>query len=193
FHIECGIKDGDTVSNEGWVQLILTDYAEDPAGTVKVNIGKTTPNCADADFLTPDVWTSMGANALYVTGLPVCASFANLANGGPISRPTVTARCVDCAGPDAASVQPADPTWVYCDSSGDGQTTFFSDLFKQFTNTAAAGAPGFTGPDPGIEVDTQGNWKDVPDQQVTFFSDIFQCFGATAAGGGVTWTGPTCP
>ncbi|MEE9294040.1 MAG: hypothetical protein V3W34_03620, partial [Phycisphaerae bacterium] len=36
FHIECGIKDGDTVSNEGWVQLILTDYAEDPAGTVKV-------------------------------------------------------------------------------------------------------------------------------------------------------------
>ncbi|MEE9296897.1 MAG: NF038122 family metalloprotease [Phycisphaerae bacterium] len=191
FHIECG-TDGAS-PNEGWVQLILTDYPEDPAGTVLVNIGKTTPNCADADFLTAAQWTSNGANALYVTGLAVCPSFAALADGGPISRPTVTARCVDCASPDADAVQPAAPTWVYCDSSGDGQTTFFSDLFKQFSNTAAAGGPAFTGPDAGIEVDTQGNWKDVADQQVTFFSDIFQCFGATAAGGGDTWDGPTCP
>ncbi|MEE9294948.1 MAG: choice-of-anchor B family protein [Phycisphaerae bacterium] len=194
FHIECGIKQGETDPNEGWVQLILKDYAENPAGTVLVNIGKTTPDCADADFLTPDEWTSGGNNALYVTGLPVCPSRrATSPKGASDSRPTVTARCVDCTAPDADPVQAADPNWVYCDSSGDGQTTFFSDLFKQFSNTAAAGGPNFTGPDLGIEVDTQGNWKDVPDQQVTFFSDIFQCFGATAAGGGDTWTGPTCP
>ncbi|MEE9296171.1 MAG: hypothetical protein V3W34_14590 [Phycisphaerae bacterium] len=192
FHIVCGTDGGSP--NEGWVQLTHVDYPEDPAGTVLVNIGKTTADCTDADFLTPDVWTSNGNNALYVTGLPVCPSRRASAPGGASdSRPTVTARCVDCAAPDAASVQPADPTWVYCDSSGDGQTTFFADLFKQFQNTAAAGGPAFTGPDAGIEVDTQGNWKDVPDQQVTFFSDIFQCFGATAAGGGDTWTGPTCP
>ncbi|MEE9294419.1 MAG: DUF4215 domain-containing protein [Phycisphaerae bacterium] len=243
FHIECGIKDGDTVSNEGWVKLILTDY--DDGGGVLVNIGITQnrecryecddgntcdpatnecavdgspcvpkdPNTCDSgalgpcestvcptgacqlpDFLTPNQWTSNGANALYVTGLAVCPSRRATAPGGASdSRPMVTARCVDCAAPDADPVQPADPTWVYCDSSGDGQTTFFSDLFKQFQNTAAAGGPAFTGPDAGIEVDTQGNWKDVPDQQVTFFSDIFQCFGATAAGGGTTWTGPTCP
>ncbi len=189
FHIECGTDGGSP--NEGWVQLILKDY--DDGGGVLVNIGKTTADCVDADFLTPDQWTSSGANALYVTGLAVCPSVATLAEGGSISRPTVTARCVDCAAPDADPVQPTDPTWVFCDSSGDGQTTFFSDLFKQFQNTAAAGGPAFTGPDAGIEVDTQGNWKDVPDQQVTFFSDIFQCFGATAAGGGETWTGPTCP
>ncbi|MEE9296555.1 MAG: DUF4215 domain-containing protein [Phycisphaerae bacterium] len=191
FHVVCGDDGGNP--NEGWVQLTHVDYPEDPAGTVLINIGKTTALCADADFLTADAWTSGGNNALYVTGLPVCSSFATLANGGPISRPTVTARCVDCAAPDAAPVQPADPTWVFCDSSGDGQTTFFSDLFKQFSNTAAAGGPDGTGPDPIIEVDTQGNWKDVPDQQVTFFADIFQCFGVTAAGGGQTWMGPTCP
>ncbi len=191
FRVECGTDGGNP--NEGWVKLTHVDYPEDPAGTVLVNIGKTTADCASADFLTPDVWTSGGNNALYVTGKAVCPSFATLANGGPISKPTVTARCVDCAGPDAAPVQPDDPTWVFCDSSGDGQTTFFADLFKQFSNTAAAGAPFFMGPDRGIEVDTQGNWKDVPDQQVTFFADIFKCFGATAAGGGDTWTGPTCP
>ncbi|MEE9296016.1 MAG: hypothetical protein V3W34_13785 [Phycisphaerae bacterium] len=214
-----GDQSCDPVSNEGWVKLVRTNYPDDPAGTVLVNIGiASEPTCATADFLTPDQWTSGGLNALYVTGRPVCPSFAwgyvcddgSLCDHkdaaacqgigdescdpiGPISRPTVTARCIDCAGPDAASVRPDLPTWVWCDSSKDGQTTFFADLFKQFSNTAAAGFPNFTGPDPGIEVDTQGNWPTVPDQQVTFFADIFQCFGATAAGGGDTWTGPTCP
>ncbi len=90
-------------------------------------------------------------------------------------------------------MQPVDPTWVHCDSSNDGQTTFFADLYKQFTNTAANGFSFFTGPDPGIEADTQGQAPSVPDQQVTFFADIFACFGATAAGGRDTWTGETCP
>ncbi len=190
FHVECGMDGGSP--NQGWVQLTHVDY--DDGGSVLVNIGRTTANCADADFLTPSVWTSNGNNALYVTGKAVCPSRrATAPSGASDSRATVTARSVDCAGPDAAPEQAADPTWVFCDSSGDGQTTFFADLFKQFTNTAATGFPFFTGPDPGIEVDTQGNWKDVPDQQVTFFSDIFQCFGATAAAQGDTWTGPTCP
>ena len=103
----------------------------------------------------------------------------------------MTQRCLDCAGPDATSVQPDLPTWVWCDSSKDGQITFFNDLFKQFSNTSVAGFPDFSGPDPGIEVDTQGNWNTVPDQQVTLFADIFACFEATIAGGGKTWTGPT--
>ncbi len=190
FHVVCGDDGGN--QNAGWVKLTHVDY--DDGGGVLVNIGiASEADCSTADFLTPDEWTGGGANALYVTGKTVCPSFATLANGGPISKPTVTARCVDCAGPDADSVRPDDPTWVWCDSSNDGQTTFFADLFKQFQNTAAAGGPNFTGPDTGIEVDTQGNWGEVPDQQVTFFADIFACFGATAAGGGETWTGPTCP
>ncbi len=206
FHIACsGVV--------GWVTLAHVDYIDlsvcaagtpnegqacDPAtpgpcgfGTDStqcsvlsvVNIGTTTPNCGNADFLTPDQWTSNGANALYATGPAVA----------PNSIPTVTAVCGGCGGSQAAPVQPADPTWVFCDSSNDGQTTFFADLFKQFQNTAAAGGAKFTGPDPGIEVDTQGDTPAVPDQQVTFFADIFACFGATAAGGSAPWTGTVCP
>ncbi|MEE9296536.1 MAG: DUF4215 domain-containing protein [Phycisphaerae bacterium] len=175
FRIECG---GVTE----WLQLTHTDY--DDGGGVSVNIGTGVADCASADFLTPDTWTSNSANALYVTGLAVA----------PNSAPVVTAVGGDCGShTDSDPVQPANITWVFCDSSNDGQVTFFADLFKQFSNTAAAGGPNFTGPDPGTEVDTQGDSPSVPDQQVTFFADIFQCFGATAAGGGDTWTGPTCP
>ncbi|MEE9293563.1 MAG: hypothetical protein V3W34_01165 [Phycisphaerae bacterium] len=185
LRVECGAA-------TGWVKLVLADY--DDGDGVFVNIGVATePDSTTADFLTADEWTSSGANALYVTGQPVCPSFRLAVAGGPVSKPTVTAQYISSGGPITTSVQPADPTWVYCDSSNDGQVTFFADLFKQFSNTAAAGFPGFTGPDPGIEVDTQGNWPSVPDQQVTFFSDIFACFGATSAGGGATWTGPMCP
>ena len=74
-----------------------------------------------------------------------------------------------------------------------GQVTFFNDLFKQFSNTGAAGFPFFTGPDPGVEVDTQGDSPTIPDQQVTLFADIFQCFEATTAGGSAIWTGEVCP
>ncbi|MEE9296936.1 MAG: RHS repeat-associated core domain-containing protein [Phycisphaerae bacterium] len=174
FRIECGAV-------TEWVQLVQTNYSE--GGGVFVNIGRGVADCASADFLTPDQWTSSGANALYVTGLAVA----------PDSTPTVTAVCVDCAGAEAGPVTPAAPIWVFCDSSNDGQVTFFADLFKQFSNTAAAGFPNFTGPDPGIEVDTQGDSPAVPDQQVTFFADLFACFGATAAGGGDVWTGEDCP
>ncbi|MEE9297265.1 MAG: DUF4215 domain-containing protein [Phycisphaerae bacterium] len=174
FRIECG-----TVTE--WARLAETGY--DDGGGVFVNIGTGVADCASADFLTPDQWSSNGANALYVTGLAIA----------PNSRPTVTAVCIDCAGAEANAVRPADPTWVFCDSSNDGQVTFFMDLFKQFANTAANGFPLLTGPDPGIEVDTQGDSPTRPDQQVTFFGDIFACFSATAAGGGATWTGGTCP
>ncbi|MEE9296560.1 MAG: hypothetical protein V3W34_16575 [Phycisphaerae bacterium] len=51
FHIERGAKDGGP-PNEGWVQLTHVDYDDGPQGLV--NIGKTTPDCADASFLTPD-------------------------------------------------------------------------------------------------------------------------------------------
>ncbi|MEE9293479.1 MAG: DUF4215 domain-containing protein [Phycisphaerae bacterium] len=158
------------------------DYND--GGGIFVNIGVGRATCDNSYFLTPDQWTSGGANALYVAGLAV----------PPDSRPTVFAVTGDCASPTSSdAATPVAATWSFCDSSNDGQVTFFADLFKQFSNTAAAGGPGGTGPDPIIEVDTQGDSPDVPDQQVTFFSDIFQCFGATAAGGGALWTGETCP
>ncbi|MEE9293402.1 MAG: zinc-dependent metalloprotease family protein [Phycisphaerae bacterium] len=173
FRIGCG-------STTEWVELIRTDYSD---GEVLVNIGRGVADCASADFLTPAQWTSNGANALYVTGLAVA----------PGSKPTVTAVCVNCAGEEATPATAADQTWAYCDSSGDGEVTFFLDLFKQFSNTAGAGFPNFTGPSPGIEVDTQGDSPTVPDQQITFFADIFACFVVTDAGGGASWTGDSCP
>ncbi|MEE9297127.1 MAG: hypothetical protein V3W34_19475 [Phycisphaerae bacterium] len=178
LRIECG-----TVTE--WVELIRTDYPEDPAGTVKVNIGVGRDTCDDSYFLKPDAWTSSGANVLYVTGLSV----------PPGSKPDVWAVVGNCAFHEDSDYPAtlALSTWSYCDSSNDGQVTFFADLFRQFSNTAGAGSPFFTGPDLGCEVDTQGDTPTVPDQQVTFFADIFKCFGATAAGGGDTWTGPTCP
>ena len=179
FRIECGFVPGEPVTE--WVQLVQTDY--DDGDGVFVNIGTAVADCASADFLTPDEWTNSGANALYVTGLAVA----------PDSKPRVTAVCVHCDRVEATQVTPANATWHYCDSSNDGQVTFFNDLFKQFGNTGGVGAPFFTGPDPGIEVDTQGDSPSVPDQQVTFFSDIFACFGATIAGGGDEWTGDVCP
>ncbi len=80
-----------------------------------------------------------------------------------------------------------------CVADGNGPVTFVFDLIKQWLNTAAAGAPAFTGPAPCSEVDTQGQAPSVPDQQVTFFEDIFACSLATASGGGATWAGDVCP
>ena len=100
----------------------------------------------------------------------------------------------DCATPrDSDPAQPTLATWTFGDSSGDGQVNFFADLFRQFSNNAAVGVPFFTGPSPGVEVDTQGNSPSVPDQRITAFADVFMCFQATAAGGGATWTGQACP
>jgi hypothetical protein len=99
-----------------------------------------------------------------------------------------------CASPVDADPAPADaPTWNYCDSSGDGDVTFFADLLTQYNNTGAVGAPACSGPQACSEVDTQGNSPSVPDQQVTFFADILQCYNATAAAGGETWSGDSCP
>ncbi|MEE9296629.1 MAG: hypothetical protein V3W34_16920 [Phycisphaerae bacterium] len=167
-----------------WVELTpaLTDYDDGPQGLVNVGIGRST--CNDSYFLTPDAWTSSGANPLYVTGLSVA----------PASRPTVYAVSGGCTTPrDSDPARPTSPTWIFGDSSGDGQVTFFADLFRQFSNNPAVGFPFFTGPDPGVEVDTQGNTPTVPDQQITGFADTFQCFQATMAGGGATWTGQVCP
>ena len=204
FRVECG-------GVIEWVELTHPNY--DDGGGVFVNIGKVAPGscsgtatpctirssiacnhgldgtcervCDNSFFLKPDVWTSSGANALYVTGLSVA----------PGSRPTVYAVAGDCTTPqDSDPVQPALPTWVFCDASGDGAVTFFADLFKQFQNTAAGGpGPGFEGLAPGIEVDTEGFFPTVPDQQVTFYGDIFQCFQASSAGGGFAWNGEACP
>ena len=174
FRIECG-------SVVEWVEVMGVDY--DDGDGAWVNVGMGTPDCANASFLNPDVWTSGGANALYTSGLAV----------GPGSRPTVTAVCMSCGGLESAPGTPSEATWVYCDSSGDRQVTFFSDLFKQFINTAANGFPQLTGVSPIIEVDTQGDWPALPDLQVTFFDDIFSCFAATTAGGSTKWSGETCP
>ncbi len=71
--------------------------------------------------------------------------------------------------------------------------TFLSDLWKQFVNTAAFGAPQFTGSHPGIEVDTQGLSPSVPDQAVSLVFDIGACMFATAAAGLQQWDGEQCP
>ncbi len=179
FRIECGAV-------TEWVRMEGTDgeIDYDDGGGVLVNIGVGVADCASASFLTPRQWTSGGANALYVTGLSV----------PPGSKPTVYA-LGDCTGStDSDPVQPAYATWVYCDSSGDASVNFFADLFKQFSNTTAScGCAGYAGPDPGIEVDTQGDSPTVPDGTINFFADIFQCFSATSVGGGDMWTGETCP
>ena len=179
FRVECG----DTIE---WVQLIQTDYDDVPGGNTQVNVGVGRNTCDNAYFLKPDAWTSSGANALVVTGLSVA----------PGSRPTVYAVSGTCTTQqDSDPAQPASSTWAFCDSDGDGQTTFFNDLFKQFANSAAGGGGGgFTGPHPGTEVDTQGDWPTVPDQQITTFDDVYPAFLATTAGGPFPpWFGRTCP
>ena len=168
-----------------WVELTpaLTDYDDGPQGLVNIGVGRST--CDNAYFLTPDAWTSSGANPLYVTGVSVA----------PFSRPTVYAVSGDCTSPqDSDPAQPALRTWAYCDVEGDGQTTVFYDLFSMFRNTTTGGGGfGFQGPNPGIAVDTQGDAPTVPDQTITLFNDIFKCFLHTAVGGGAPWTGSTCP
>ncbi|MEE9297100.1 MAG: hypothetical protein V3W34_19335, partial [Phycisphaerae bacterium] len=197
----------------GWVALVHVDYIEsslcdvgtpnqgqgcDPEVTnpcgfgtdgsqcavqAVVNVGVTTPNCDNAEFHTPDEWLGTG-NRLLVTGGPV----------SPQTKFDVVAVCGDCAGPNFSDppATTAACTWTYSDTSNDGQVTFFADLFKMFGNTAGAGFALWTGPDPGYEVDTQGNSPSVPDQQVTFFADIFSAFKATLAGGDDQWTGTIC-
>ena len=86
----------------------------------------------------------------------------------------------------------SDCTWTYSDANNDGQVTFVFDLFKMFVNTGGAGFPFFSDPDPGYQVDTQGNAPSIPDGRVTFFADIFSAFQATIAGGGESWDGPIC-
>ncbi|MEE9294418.1 MAG: endonuclease/exonuclease/phosphatase family protein [Phycisphaerae bacterium] len=173
LRVECGAE-------VGWVALVQQDYDDGANGLI--NVGVTTAACDDAEFRTPAQWLGSG-DRLVVTG-PMVA---------PDSRPAVVAVCGECgnqAAADAVCPTGSQRTWVYSDASGDGQVTFFADLFKQFGNTAGAGFAQWTGPDRGYEVDTQG--QDTPDQQVTFFSDIFSAFGATAAGGSETWAGVIC-
>ena len=79
---------------------------------------------------------------------------------------------------------------MFGEDSGDGPVTFFEDLFKMADNRGSVGAPKWTGPAPGYEVDQQG--QSVPDQQITAFVDIFPAFLATVPGGLIPWAGDIC-
>ncbi|MEE9294112.1 MAG: NF038122 family metalloprotease [Phycisphaerae bacterium] len=196
----------------GWVELIQVDYLDlarcatgtpnefmicspgpEPCGVgssaadcipkVVVNVGITQATCNDLEFRTPAEWLGAG-DKLVVTGSIIA----------PNTDFKVRAVSGDCSNQGTSGWgTTAERTWVYSDASGDGQVTFFADLFKMFDNTAGSGFPFWAGPDEGYEVDTQGN--DVPDQQTTFFADISAAFDATASGGCVGfWNGPppTC-
>ena len=197
----------------GWVALTDVDYIEDSAcnvGTPRegqgcdpgspepcgfgttgsdctvssvLNVGVTAVACDNAEFHTPAEWLGSGGK-LVITGGMI----------SPQTKFDVVAVCGDCAEPNLSDPPSTTAfcTWVFSDASADGQVTFFLDLFKMFVNSGAAGFPFFYGPDPGYEVDTQGNDPSVPDGQVTFFLDIFSAFKATDAGGGDAWTGPIC-
>ncbi|MEE9297060.1 MAG: S8 family serine peptidase [Phycisphaerae bacterium] len=172
---------------QGWVRLHLVDYDDGPQGLVNVGIAEAA--CNPAEFHTPATWLGTG-NKLVVTGHIPAATGDVIA---PNTHFRVEAVCGGC--PPAATfstpVKTIFRTWVYSDCSGDGQVTFFADLFKIFSNTAASGFPLWLGPDPGYEVDPHDNA--LPDQQSTFFTDIFQAFQATAAAGCTGfWGGPTC-
>ncbi|MEE9296634.1 MAG: hypothetical protein V3W34_16950 [Phycisphaerae bacterium] len=166
-------------SEVGWVRLNNVDYDDGPQGLV--NVGIAVADCDDVEFRSPCDWLGAG-DMLVVTGDIIA----------PNTEFDVAVVCGSCADQTVAAMDTtANRTWKYSDASGDGQVTFFADLFKMFTNTAANGFPFWTGPDPGYEVDTQGN--NLPDQQTTFFADISSAFDATSAGGCTGfWAGATC-
>ncbi|MEE9296183.1 MAG: hypothetical protein V3W34_14650 [Phycisphaerae bacterium] len=172
LRVECG-------DHAGWVRLVHVDYDDGPQGLVNVGIARE--GCDDAEFHTPAQWLGSG-DKLVVTGGLVWPNGA---------RPRVVAVSGSCSAPvESAPACPGEgeQTWQLGDTSGDGQVTFFADLFKMFLNSAAAGSPGWTGPDSGYEVDMQVGLAspDVflePDQQVTFFADIFSAFKCTFGAG----------
>ncbi|MEE9297164.1 MAG: sialidase family protein [Phycisphaerae bacterium] len=171
---------------DGWVSLTNSggvfpaiDFDDGPQGLV--NVALVEASCSDAEFRTRTEWRGTG-NKLVVTAGMIAPNteFEVFEVTGACSNPVET----------SLGITP-ERTWVYSDADGDGQVTFFADLFKMFTNTAAAGDSLWTGPDAGYEVDTQG--QDTPDGQTTFFTDIFSAFQATVTSGcsGV-WLGTTC-
>ncbi|MEE9297281.1 MAG: S8 family serine peptidase [Phycisphaerae bacterium] len=163
---------------DGWIQLAQPEYDDGAQGLV--NVGITVASCEDLEFRTPASWLGSG-DKLVVTGDII----------SPNTTFDVEAICGGCANQfSSGTATTANRTWVYSDASGDGQVTFFADLFKMFGNTASVGFPFWTGSDPGYKVDTQG--ATVPDQQTTFFADISSAFGATSAAGCDTWPGVTC-
>ncbi|MEE9294058.1 MAG: hypothetical protein V3W34_03715 [Phycisphaerae bacterium] len=167
---------------DGWVQLEDSAVDDGPNGTISVAVATAGNVCTDADFFTPSQWS--GDMTVYIKGTTIT----------PEAQYTVVVVCDDCQSPFVS--EPAGTvncTWHYSDTSGDGQVTFFADLFKMFQNTEAQGFPFYLGPDPGYEVDTQGQNPNVPDGQVTFFADIFSAFQATQAAVSEDWNGPICP
>ncbi|MEE9294477.1 MAG: CRTAC1 family protein [Phycisphaerae bacterium] len=173
-------------TEQGWVTLTppvgtfaAINYDDGPQGLV--NVGVTVADCASAEFHDRATWLGLG-NKLVVTGDIIA----------PNTLFQVEAVSGNCTTP-IFSVPGVTPhrTWVYSDASGDGQVTYNADLSKMFNNTAASGFPLWTGPDPGYEVDTQG--QGLPDGQVTFFVDVFLAFQASAAAGCTGyWQGTTC-
>ncbi len=175
----------------GWVRLVHVDYDDGLQGLVNVGIARE--GCDDAEFHTPAQWLGSG-DKLVVTGGLVWPNGA---------RPRVVAVSGSCSAPvESAPACPGEgeQTWRLGDASGDGSVNFFADLFKMFVNTASMGSPGWTGPDPGYEVDMQGGLAapDVflePDQTISFFADIFSAFQCSAVftGNGCVCSNDTFP
>ncbi|MEE9296330.1 MAG: hypothetical protein V3W34_15405 [Phycisphaerae bacterium] len=170
----------------GWVRRHLVDYDDGPQGPV--NVGVVEASCMSTEFYSPADWIGTGAKLVVTGHIP--------AGRGDLIAPntdfSVEAVCGGCASPlFSPPAVTTMRTWKYGDCSGDGQVTFFADLFKIFSNTAASGFPFWLGLDPGYEVDPQDNA--LPDQQSTFFTDIFPAFQATVAAGCTGfWAGTTC-
>jgi hypothetical protein len=170
--------------NVGWVSLRDVDYDDGPTGDI--NVGVTTPNCADADFLLGADWVSSVTGRLVVTGTVIL----------PQTRFEVVAVAPDCAGQVLSlPASTLSCTWQYADVDGSGDLSFGGDLQKVFDNTpSVSGVLGWLASAPGYEVDVQGDEPiAVPDGAIGFGTDLQAVSQALPAFGGALFAGPTCP